>query len=87
MAFFKVISIVTAICLASLGNAVAITGPKGGVNTATGQRPSRQEFSAFKNSGPAFDLYLLSLQQLQQQNQSALLSYYQIAGKKTSTTV
>ncbi|CAD6586306.1 MAG: hypothetical protein ASARMPREDX12_002329 [Alectoria sarmentosa] len=48
-----------------------------GVNAVTGQRPFRQEFSTFKNSGPAFDLYILSLQQFQQQNQSALLSYYQ----------
>lgn len=58
----------------------AITGAHGGVNTGTGQRPSRQDLSTFKNSGAAFDLYILSLQQFQQQNQSALLSYYQVAG-------
>ncbi|KAF6229867.1 hypothetical protein HO133_004204 [Letharia lupina] len=74
---FNSIFIVIAICLASLANAVAITGPPGGVNNSTGQRPFRQEFSTFKESGPAFDLYILSLQKFQQQNQSALLSYYQ----------
>ena len=80
MASFNLISIVIAVCLASLANAVAITGPQGGVNNVTGQRPFRQDISTFKDSGPAFDLYILSLQQFQQQNQSALLSYYQVAG-------
>ena len=80
MVSFNLITIVIVICLASLSNAVAVTGPQGGVNTATGERPFRQEFSTFKNSGPAFDLYILSLQQLQKQNQSAPLSYYQVAG-------
>ena len=80
MASFNLINIVLVICLASLANAIAITGSQGGVNTDTGQRPFRQEFSTFKNSGPVFDLYILSLQQFQQQNQSAPLSYYQVAG-------
>lgn len=80
MAFSNLITIAISICLASLARAVAITGPQGGVNTPTGQRPFRQDFSTFKNSGPAFDLYILSLQQFQQQNQSALLSYYQVGG-------
>ena len=80
MASFNLISIAIAVCLASLANAVAITGSQGGVNSVTGQRPFRQDISTFKNSGPAFDLYILSLQQFQQQNQSALLSYYQVAG-------
>ena len=80
MASFNLITIAIAVCLASLANAVAITGPQGGVNNVTGQRPFRQEISTFKDSGPAFDLYILSLQQFQQQNQSALLSYYQVAG-------
>ena len=87
MAFSSLIFVTFAICLASFANAVAITGPQGGVNTTTGQRPFRQGFSAFKNSGPAFDLYILSLQQFQQQNQSALLSYYQVGGKKDSIIV
>ena len=84
---FNRIFIVIAICLASLANAVAITGPEGGVNNSTGQRPFRQEFSTFKESGPAFDLYILSLQKFQEQNQSAFLSYYQVGGNITSIIV
>lgn len=60
--------------------AVTITGPQAGVNSLTGQRPFRQDISSFQNSGPAFDLYMLALQQLAQQDQTVLLSYYQIAG-------
>ena len=77
---FDLLSILLTLCLVSFASSYAITGVTGGVNTITGQRPFRQEFSHFKDSGPAFDLYILSLQQLQQQNQSALLSYYQVAG-------
>lgn len=80
MPYFDILSVFITLCLASFASSYAITGVAGGVNTITGQRPFRQEFSTFKNSGPAFDLYILSLQQLQQQNQSALLSYYQVAG-------
>lgn len=87
MTFLTLISIVVAVCLVSITNAVTITGPQGGVNAVTGQRPFRQEFSTFRNTGPAFDLYILSLQKFQQQNQSALLSYYQVAGKVTSSSV
>ena len=80
MASLNLIFVAIAVCLASLANAVAITGSQGGVNDVTGQRPSRQDITIFKDSGPAFDLYILSLQKLQQQNQSTLLSYYQVAG-------
>ena len=80
MAVLSLITIAIAICFAFLADAVAITGPQGGVSIISGQRPFRQEISTFKNSGPAFDLYILSLQQFQRQNQSALLSYYQVAG-------
>lgn len=66
---------------ASQTKAVAITGPQGGVDSATGQRPFRQDINTFQNSGPAFDLYILSFQRFVQQNQSDLLSYYQVAGK------
>ena len=87
MAFSSLTFVIIATCLASFANAAAITGPQGGVNTTTGQRPFRQEFSTFKNSGPAFDLYILSLQQFQQQNQSAPLSYYQVGGKEDPISV
>ena len=80
MPFFDLLSILIALYLASFASSYAITGVPGGVNTITGQRPFRQEFSTFKHSGPPFDLYILSLQHLQQHNQSALLSFYQVAG-------
>lgn len=69
----------------SQSDGVAITGSTGGVNTATGQRPFRQEFSSFSASGPAFDLFIQSLKQFQAQDQSALLSFYQVSGKSIST--
>lgn len=62
-------------------NTIAIKGSPGGVDFLTGERPLRQEFSVFKDSGPAFDLYILSFRQFMQQNQSSLLSYYGVAGK------
>lgn len=68
------------IALVARGSAVSIKGPQAGVNTTTGERPFRQEFSVFQNSGPAFDLYIQSLYYFMQQNQSDLLSYYQVAG-------
>ena len=80
MSRFNFVSFFLTLCLATLTNSYGITGVCDGVNTATGQRPFRQEFSMFKDSGPVFDLYILSLQQFQQRNQSALLSYYRVAG-------
>ena len=64
----------------AVANAYAITGAQGGVNLATGQRPLRQEISVFQNAGPAFDLYILAFQQFAQEDQTLLLSYYQVAG-------
>ncbi len=61
--------------------AVAITGPQGAGESATGQRPFRLEISTVQNNGPAFDLYILSFQRFVQQNQTNILSYYQAAGK------
>ena len=60
--------------------AIEVTGATGGVNYATGERPSRQEISTFAASGPAYDLFVLALRQLQSTNQSDPLSYFQIAG-------
>jgi hypothetical protein len=60
--------------------AYAITGVSAGVNNVTGERPFRQEINVFAASGAAWDLYILSLRQLQQANQSDPLSYFQIAG-------
>ena len=66
--------------LLAAGDAVVIVGPQAGVDSATGQRPFRQDFSVFKESGPAFDLYIQALYYFMKQNQSDVLSYYQIAG-------
>lgn len=63
--------------------AFAITGISAGVNTATGERPFRQEINAFAGSGAAWDLFILSLRQLQHTNQNDSLSYFQISGKPT----
>jgi hypothetical protein len=60
--------------------AYAITGVSAGVNNVTGERPFRQEINVFAVSGAAWDLYILSLRQLQQTDQSDPLSYFQIAG-------
>ncbi|MCJ1407940.1 hypothetical protein MMC19_002011 [Ptychographa xylographoides] len=74
------------ICILILGTleftiaSYAIKGCQGGVNSTTGQRPFRQEFSSFQASGAAFDLYIQALQQLIQKNQLEQLSFYQVAG-------
>ena len=60
--------------------AVRITGSTAGVNTLTGERPIRQNINELQSSGPAFDLYILALQQMEQQSQNSELSYYQVAG-------
>ncbi|KAI4122475.1 MAG: hypothetical protein LQ338_005800 [Usnochroma carphineum] len=66
--------------LAVLGSTIAVRGIQAGVDQGTGKRPFRLEFSTFKNSGPAFDLYILSLRALQKRDQSTLLSYFGVAG-------
>lgn len=62
-------------------NAVSIKGLQAGVDSATGERPFRQEFSIFQDSGPAFDLYIQSLYYFMEQDQSDILSYYQVCGR------
>lgn len=64
----------------TLASSIAISGPQGGVNVFTGERPVRQEFSVFKDSGPAFDLFIQSFNLFVRQNQSSLLSYYRVSG-------
>jgi len=66
--------------LVAISTSYAITGPQGGVDAVTGQRPLRQEISSFQYAGPAFDLYILAFQAFVQQDQTELLSYYQVAG-------
>ena len=66
-------------CLQLVG-AVTILGSRAGVNLQTGETPLRQDIRILQTLGPAFDLYILALQQLTKQDQSSPLSYYQVAG-------
>jgi len=71
-----------AFLVAGSTNAVfVLTGVHAGVNNETGQRPFRQDIQNFKNSGPAWDLFLLSLQRFQLSKQNDTTSWYQISGK------
>ena len=84
MSYLRPFAILLFLCFAQLIQSIAISGALGGVDTATGQRPFRQEFSTFAISGPAFDLYILALQCFQQLNQTNGLSYYQVAGMSST---
>lgn len=66
--------------LPALVTSIAVNGTQGGVDEASGFRPFRLEISSFQSAGPAWDLYILSLQEFMQANQSDPLSYYRIAG-------
>lgn len=57
-----------------------VTGATGAVNNATGERPFRQDIQNFKDSGAAFDLFILALQSIQQRSQDDKFSWYQFAG-------
>ena len=63
--------------------AFQITGVQSGVDPS-GARPTRLEINNLANAGPLFDLYMLALQAFQNVNQSDPLSYYQIAGQRTT---
>jgi hypothetical protein len=69
--------------LLSQTTAFAITGISAGVNNVTGERPFRRDINDLYMSGPAWDLFILSLREFQQTNQDDPLSYYQVAGKAT----
>ena len=61
--------------------AVVVLPVSGGVNQKTGERPARQEIIKFSNSGPQWDLYILTLQAIQEASQEEQLSWYQVAGE------
>jgi hypothetical protein len=61
--------------------AIVITGISAGVNNITGERPFRRDINELYQSGPAWDLFILSLYAFQQMNQDDPLSYYQVSGK------
>lgn len=60
--------------------AYSISGASGGVNSDTGERPSRRDLRDLEASGPQFDLYILALAEFQNDDQSDFLSYYEVAG-------
>ena len=59
-----------------------ITGAVSGIDPVSDSLPTRYEINDFATSGPAFDLYILALQSIQDQDQSELLSYFQVAGTR-----
>lgn len=87
MARFQLFFYCLTMAASAVEASVAITGAQGGVNIFSGQRPMRREFSMFKNSGPAFDLYILSFQRFMEQDQTELLSYYLVAGNSSTCSI
>lgn len=75
-------SLVALVVLMCSTSAFVVTGAVGGVNTETGQRPFRLNIVTMAQiGGPAWDLYILALQQFQAKDQKDQLSFFQIAGK------
>ncbi|KAI9827269.1 MAG: hypothetical protein M1832_005407 [Thelocarpon impressellum] len=72
--------LLSVLALGSLTKAYVVTGPTGGVNLETGERPFRQDFRKFQDTGAAFDLYVQALERFKADDQSKLLSYYEVAG-------
>jgi hypothetical protein len=68
------------LCVAQFSSAVQVTGATGGINSSTGERPSRQEISTFSQSGAAWNVFILSLFELQRDSESDPMSYFRIAG-------
>ena len=66
-------------------SALVITGATGGLSTTDGSRPYRYDIDLFYNSGPAWDLYILSLSSIQNLSQSELTSFFSIAGMQSAS--
>ena len=61
-----------------------ITRNTGGYNATTGARPDRLEINGFASKGgPAWDLYIQCLANVQARPQTQIDSYYQIAGRNS----
>jgi tyrosinase len=73
--------LVSVLALSKSISAYGITGISGGVNADTGERPSRLDLRTLQSAGPAFDLFIQALSQWQSDDQSDILSYYEIAGQ------
>ncbi len=84
MWLFSISFFLNALCaLLNSAEAFAITGISAGVDPVTGERPFRHDINDLYMSGPAWDLFILSLREFQQVDQDDPLSYYQVAGKAT----
>lgn len=60
---------------------ISVTGPLTGVNMQTGAAPARMEINKMHaQGGPAWDLYVQALAELQAVDESDELSYFQIMG-------
>ncbi|KAH8692093.1 tyrosinase [Talaromyces proteolyticus] len=66
--------------LSRTANGYGVTGVSAGVNPDTGERPSRIDLRNLQSAGPAFDLFVQALAQFQSDDQSDLVSYYEVAG-------
>ncbi|KAK7991803.1 hypothetical protein PG988_000597 [Apiospora saccharicola] len=63
------------------GQAVPVTGLTTGINEVTGERPARININDLQTAGgPAWDLFILGLSELQNKSESDPLSYFQISG-------
>lgn len=77
----RLIALHAVLILFSLSTAFRVTGATEGHNVTSGARPFRLDLESFVTSGPAFDLYIQAMNQMQAMNQSDPLSYFQIAGE------
>lgn len=74
------VALFTLLCFVVQGT-VVVTGAPGNHNEETRGIRIRREINKFADSGPPFDLFILSLKALQERKQTDKLSYFQIAGK------
>ncbi|KAL1969229.1 hypothetical protein VTN77DRAFT_483 [Rasamsonia byssochlamydoides] len=79
-AYLYALSLLSVSFLLRICQAFAVTGVSAGVNPDTGERPFRLNLKDFQSSGPPFDLYIQALSRFQAEDQSELLSWYEVAG-------
>lgn len=85
MVLFSVLAL-TGLLATNVNAAYAITSNSGGVNAQSGSRPDRLEINGFASKGgPAWDLFILCLADIQARPQGQIDSWYQIAGTLTPT--
>jgi hypothetical protein len=83
MVFLSLISLIFLILRPVFSQTVIIGPLTAGINTSTGQRPYRKDINDLQ--GPELDLYLLTLQQMQQADERDKLSWFQVSGKPFCT--